>query len=199
MIAIIDYGMGNLASVANAFAKLGLEAAVVSDPDKVLQAERVVLPGVGAFADAIKSLRKTGMDQVIHETVTREIPLLGVCLGLQLLFTSSEENGHHQGLDIIKGQVVKLPPVYKIPHMGWNEARPSSSSRLFAGVLPGSYFYFVHSYYVIPQDSSWIAATTDYGLDFTCAVEKGNVFATQFHPEKSGNAGLKILKNFGDI
>lgn len=199
MIAIIDYGMGNLASVANAFAKLGLEAYTTSDPDMVLRADRVVLPGVGAFTDAIKSLKKTGMDQVIYETVKRNIPLLGVCLGLQLLFTSSEENGIQQGLDVIKGRVVRIPPGLKVPHMGWNEVRPNPTSRLFQGVPVGSYCYFIHSYYVIPDDDDWVAATTDYGFDFTCAVEGNNVFATQFHPEKSSTPGMQILKNFGAI
>jgi glutamine amidotransferase len=199
MIAIIDYGMGNLASVANAFAKLGLEAYTTSDPDMVLQADRVVLPGVGAFADAINNLKKTGMDQVIHETVKRNIPLLGVCLGMQLLFTESEENGIYEGLDIIRGRVVRIPPVYKVPHMGWNEVMPVPASRLFRGVASGSYYYFIHSYYVVPEENEWVAATTDYGFDFTCAVEKGNVFATQFHPEKSSGPGLQILENFGEI
>lgn len=199
MIAIIDYGMGNLASVANAFAQLGFKAYITSEPEMVLKADRVVLPGVGAFADAMKNLRNTGMDQVIHETVKRNIPLLGVCLGLQLLFTSSEENGVHDGLDVIKGRVVRIPPLYKVPHMGWNEVKPVPSSRIFKGVPAGSYFYFIHSYYVMAEDPEWVAAVTDYGFDFTCAVERNNVFATQFHPEKSSTVGLRVLKNFGEI
>ncbi len=199
MIAIIDYGMGNLASVANAFAKLGFEAYITSDPEMVLQADKVVLPGVGAFADAMHNLKKTGMDQVIYETVKRNTPLLGVCLGLQLLFTSSEENGFHQGLDIVKGQVLRIPPHYKVPHMGWNEVRPRPESRLFKGIPAGSYYYFIHSYYVAPEDADWSAAVTDYGFDFTCAIEKNNIFATQFHPEKSSESGLYILKNFGGM
>jgi glutamine amidotransferase len=199
LIAIIDYGMGNLASVANAFAQLGFKAYITSEPEMVLKADRVVLPGVGAFADAMKNLRNTGMDQVIHETVKRNIPLLGVCLGLQLLFTSSEENGVHDGLDVIKGRVVRIPPLYKVPHMGWNEVKPVPSSRIFKGVPAGSYFYFIHSYYVMAEDPEWVAAVTDYGFDFTCAVERNNVFATQFHPEKSSTVGLRVLKNFGEI
>lgn len=199
MIAIIDYGMGNLASVKNAFIKLGIKAGTTSDPEEILAAERVVLPGVGAFADAIRNLRNKGIDKVINEVVDRGTPLLGVCLGLQLLFSASEENGIYKGLGVIPGRVVKLPPVYKVPHMGWNQIIPRSNSRLFKHVNPGSHFYFVHSYYVVPEDESWIAATSNYGLDFVCAVEKNNVFATQFHPEKSSDLGLGILKNFGEI
>jgi glutamine amidotransferase len=157
------------------------------------------LPGVGAFADAMHNLKKTGMDQVIYETVKRNTPLLGVCLGLQLLFTSSEENGFYQGLDVIKGQVLRIPPHYKVPHMGWNEVRPHPESRLFKGIPAGSYYYFIHSYYVAPEDADWTAAVTDYGFDFTCAIEKNNIFATQFHPEKSSESGLHILKNFGGM
>jgi glutamine amidotransferase len=191
--------MGNLASVKNAFLKIGLESFTTSDPDKVLAAERVVLPGVGAFADAINNLRTIGMDKAIHEVVKKGTPLLGVCLGMQLLFSVSEENGMHEGLDIIKGRVVKLPPVYKVPHMGWNGINIRSNSRLLRNIPDGSHFYFVHSYYVVPEDNSWAAATSSHGIDFVCAAEKNNVFATQFHPEKSSELGLNILKNFGEI
>lgn len=198
MIAIIDYGMGNLASVKNAFAKLGYEAGISSRPEDILAADKVVLPGVGAFADAVNNLRRDGMDRVISEVVKKQTPLLGICLGLQLLFGASEENGLHQGLGIIKGKVVKfdLPQEYKVPHMGWNQVRPAENSRLFKGIKTGSYFYFVHSYYVIPEDDSYITATSDYSRDFVCALERRNVFATQFHPEKSGEPGLRILHNF---
>ncbi len=198
MIAIIDYGMGNLASVKNAFAKLGYEAGISSRPEDILAADKVVLPGVGAFADAVNNLRRDGMDRVISAVVKKQTPLLGICLGLQLLFGASEENGLHQGLGIIKGKVVKfdLPQEYKVPHMGWNQVRPAADSRLFKGIKGGSYFYFVHSYYVIPEDDSYITATSDYSRDFVCALEWRNVFATQFHPEKSGEPGLRILHNF---
>ncbi|MGI5920383.1 MAG: imidazole glycerol phosphate synthase subunit HisH [Syntrophomonadaceae bacterium] len=199
MIAIIDYGMGNLASVRNALLKLGMESFLTSDPDQVLSAERVILPGVGAFADAIHNLRHIGMDKALKEVVSQGIPLLGVCLGMQLLFSESYENGIHQGLDIVKGRVEKLPPIYKVPHMGWNEILPRPQSRLFKNIKPNTHFYFVHSYYVIPEEGSWVAATSNHGIDFVCALEKENVFATQFHPEKSSDLGLRVLKNFGEI
>lgn len=201
MITIIDYGMGNLASVKNAFTKLGFEASVSNRPEDILAADKVVLPGVGAFADAVNNLRREGMDTVISEIVKKQTPLLGICLGLQLLFNESEENGIHQGLGIISGEVVKfkLPQEYKVPHMGWNQVQPAADSRLFKGIKAGSYFYFVHSYYVVPEDESYIAATSDYGHDFVCAVERGNVFATQFHPEKSGELGLRLLHNFAGL
>lgn len=201
MIAIIDYGMGNLASVKNAFNKLGYDAEITSQAEEILNAERVVLPGVGAFEDAVANLRKLGLDQVIEQLVARDTPLLGICLGLQMLFTESEENGIHRGLDIIKGRVVKfeLPAQYKVPHMGWNQVKTAPGSKLFKGIPENSHFYFVHSYYVVPEDKALVAGTSDYGRDFVCAVEKGRLFATQFHPEKSSELGLRILKNFGEI
>lgn len=201
MIAIIDYGMGNLASVKNAFLKLGYEAYTTSRPDEILGADKVVLPGVGAFADAIQNLRDLGIDQTIHELVERETPFLGICLGMQLLFTESDENGIHQGLDIIKGRVEKfnLPPGLKVPHMGWNQIEINPVSSWLAQIPTGSYFYFVHSYYVVPEDEAVVAARTDYGLNFVSAVEQGRLFATQFHPEKSSELGLKILKSFGEL
>lgn len=201
MIAIIDYGVGNLASVRNAFIKLGYEAAITSSNEEIMQADRVVLPGVGAFADAMDNLRRYGLDGTVKQVVREGTPFLGICLGLQLLFTQSEEHGIHKGLDIIKGRVLKfrLPREYKVPHMGWNQVRPREDSRLFKGVTARSHFYFVHSYYVLPDDDSVIAAHSDYGSDFVCAVEEGNMFATQFHPEKSGRLGLQVLRNFATI
>ncbi len=201
MIAIIDYGVGNLASVRNAFIKLGFEAAISSSSEEILQADRVVLPGVGAFADAMDNLRRYGLDGTVKQVVRQGIPFLGICLGLHLLFTQGEEHGIHEGLDIIKGRVMKfqLPREYKVPHMGWNQVRPREGSRLFKGLPAGSHFYFVHSYYVVPDDDAVIAAHSDYGIDFVCAVEQGNIFATQFHPEKSGQVGLQVLKNFAGI
>ncbi|NMC26840.1 MAG: imidazole glycerol phosphate synthase subunit HisH [Syntrophomonadaceae bacterium] len=201
MIAIIDYGMGNLASVNNAFLKLGYETITTSAPETILAADKVVLPGVGAFADAIANLRQAGLDQTIQSLVEREIPLLGICLGLQLLFSVSYENGVHQGLGIIPGQVKKfeLPPQYKVPQMGWNSITVNPRSQLLAGIPSGSYFYFVHSYYVVPEDESVVAARTEYGIDFVSAIEKGNLFATQFHPEKSSELGLRVLRNFAEL
>lgn len=199
MIAIIDYGMGNLASVSNAFAKLGYETIVSQDPEQILAADKVVLPGVGAFADAIKNIRTRGIDQTITELMKRNTPLLGICLGYQLLFSESDEDGVHQGLDVIKGRVEKLrlPAAFKVPHMGWNNIETKPDSRLFAGIPRGSYFYFVHSYRAIPEDDTFIAATTEYGIRIVCAIEQGNLVATQFHPEKSSDFGLKVLMNFG--
>lgn len=199
MIAIIDYGMGNLASVSNAFAKLGYETIVSQDPEQILAADKVVLPGVGAFADAIKNIRTRGINQTITELMKRNTPLLGICLGYQLLFSESDEDGVHQGLDVIKGRVEKLrlPAAFKVPHMGWNNIETKPDSRLFAGIPRGSYFYFVHSYRAIPEDDTFIAATTEYGIRIVCAIEQGNLVATQFHPEKSSDFGLKVLMNFG--
>lgn len=201
LIVIIDYGMGNLASVENAFHKLGFAAYTSNNPEEIIKAEKVVLPGVGAFADAINNLCQLNLDAAIREVIRKQTPLLGICLGLQLLFSESEENGRFRGLDIIKGQVVKfkLPKQYKIPHMGWNQVQPISNSQLFRGTPKGSYFYFVHSYYVVPENDLYIAATSDYGPDFACAIERNNIFATQFHPEKSGNMGLRLLKNFAAL
>ncbi|MGE5392039.1 MAG: imidazole glycerol phosphate synthase subunit HisH [Deltaproteobacteria bacterium] len=201
MIAIIDYGMGNLASVKNALNKLGYEAIISDDADEILKAERVILPGVGAFEDAIKNLRQRGLDQAIDEVLRQEKPLLGICLGLQLMMSESEENGLHKGLDLVPGRVVRfaLPAQFKVPHMGWNSIKPAADSKLFTGIAPESYFYFVHSYYVVPEDESVIAARCNYGMDFTCSIERSKLFATQFHPEKSGTIGLQVLKNFGEI
>ena len=199
MIAIIDYGMGNLASVRNALGKLGYAAFTASEPDEILKADKVILPGVGAFEDAIKNLRRRGMDNCVKELVAAQVPLLGICLGMQLLFSESEENGIHEGLDIIPGRVIRFNTQLKVPHMGWNDISINPASRILKGIPDHSYFYFVHSYFVQPEDKSVIAATCNYGIDFTCVVEKDNLFAAQFHPEKSSDMGLRILKNFGEI
>jgi len=201
LIAIIDYGMGNLASVKNAFLKLGYDVMITARPVEILQAEKVVLPGVGAFADAIGNIRRLGLDQVIFELVKRETPLLGICLGMQLLMTESYENGVYKGLDIIPGRVEKfqIPSQYKVPQIGWNSIEVNPASRLLTGIPSGSYFYFVHSYYIVPEDEAVVAARTEYGVSFVSALEKGRIFATQFHPEKSSELGLTILKNFGEM
>ncbi|MEA1962403.1 MAG: imidazole glycerol phosphate synthase subunit HisH [Bacillota bacterium] len=199
LITIIDYSMGNLASVKNALNKIGCEAEIVSEPESIVSADKVILPGVGAFADAIKHLRNKGIDQSLQEVVRKKVPLLGICLGMQLLFTESYENGVYSGLDIIPGTVEKFVIEQKVPHMGWNSIDIKPESKLFAGINAGSFFYFVHSYYVRPNDPQVSAASCHYGVDFCCAVEKENIFATQFHPEKSSDNGLQILKNFGEM
>ena len=206
MIAIIDYGMGNLRSVQKGFEKVGFEAVVTADPKLVLEADRVVLPGVGAFRDCIRNLEEGGFIEPILRVVRDGRPFLGICLGLQLLFTESEEFGLHKGLDIIPGRVVRFPEgmteggeKLAVPHMGWNQLTMKHGSPLFAGIPDGTNVYFVHSYYVKPDDSGVVATTTGYGIEFCSAICRDNVMATQFHPEKSQEQGLKILKNFGEF
>lgn len=206
MIVIIDYGMGNLRSVQKGFEKVGYNARVTDDPAVVAQADKLVLPGVGAFRDCMDQLTAGGFVEPILRHVESGRPFLGVCLGLQLLFTESEEFGHHQGLNIIPGRVVRFPgdmreqgEVLKVPHMGWNQIDIRRPAPIFQGLDDGESVYFVHSYYVVPEDESVVAATADYGRTFCAAVWQDNVMATQFHPEKSQQVGLRILKNFGDM
>ena len=199
MIAIIDYGMGNLRSVEKGFLKVGVDAKVVSDPRSVNDAEAIVLPGVGAFRDCMKNLDQMKLIEPILKSVRNGKPYLGICLGLQMLFTESEEFGVYKGLDVLKGKVVRFQVDLKVPHMGWNTVRLLKKPPIFDGIKDESYFYFVHSYYVAPNDEGIIAGTTDYGMTFTSMVWKDNIIATQFHPEKSQETGLKILKNFGDF
>lgn len=199
MIAIIDYGMGNLRSVQKGFAKVGYRAEIVQDPDLVRQAEKVVLPGVGAFRDAMQNLRDTGMTAAIHEVVAAGKPFLGICLGLQLMFTTSEEGGIYEGLNIFPGRVRLLPPGLKVPHMGWNQIEIQKPCPILKDIPEAAAFYFVHSYYVDPADREVITTLTDYGIKFTSIASQGNVFGIQFHPEKSSALGLKILKNFGEL
>src|SRR5512138_2142950 len=206
MIAIIDYGMGNLRSVQKGFEKVGFEAVVTADPQIVLEADKVVLPGVGAFRDCIRNLEEGGFIEPILRVIRDGRPFLGICLGLQLLFTESEEFGLHKGLGVIPGRVVRFPEgmvenseKLAVPHMGWNQISFRSRPQAFAGIDEGANVYFVHSYYVKPDDESVVATTTGYGIDFCSAVWKDNIVATQFHPEKSQEIGLKILKNFGDM
>ncbi|MCL6471773.1 MAG: imidazole glycerol phosphate synthase subunit HisH [Firmicutes bacterium] len=199
MIAIIDYGMGNLRSVEKAFEKLGFEVAISSDPGFISRADGVILPGVGAFADCMANLLSAGMERAVRDSIASGKPFLGICLGLQLLFRQSEEDGLHDGLAIFDGRVRRLPEGQKIPHMGWNQVRYTKRAPIFEGVPEGSNFYFVHSYYVDPDDKGIIATTTDYGLEFTSSVWSENIFAVQFHPEKSGEVGLKVLANFGRL
>jgi glutamine amidotransferase len=198
MIAVIDYGAGNLHSVKNALDFLGAESTVTDDEAKILSADKVILPGVGAFGDAMKNLCARGLDKSVRRAAEKGTPLLGVCLGLHLLFESSEESPEVNGLGIFKGAVRRIPKAdkLKIPHIGWNEIIPAKHSRILSGVGEKAYMYFVHSYYICPEDESIVSAYTDYGNRLPIAVEKENVFATQFHPEKSGTAGLEILKSF---
>ena len=199
MLAIIDYGMGNLRSVEKGFLKVGVDAKVVTDPRSVNDAEAVVLPGVGAFRDCMKNLDQMKLIEPILKSIRNGKPYLGICLGLQMLFTESEEFGVYKGLDVLKGKVVRFQVDLKVPHMGWNTVRLLKKPPIFDGIKDESYFYFVHSYYVAPDDEGIIAGTTDYGMTFTSMVWKDNIIATQFHPEKSQETGLKILKNFGDF
>lgn len=198
MIAIIDYNAGNLRSVEKAFAAIGERTEITRDFRVIEAAERVVLPGVGAFGDAMGQLRKYGLDGVIRETAASGRPFLGICLGLQMLFSGSEECPDVEGLGILKGSVVRIPAAdgLKIPHIGWNSLKLRENSRLFAGIEDGSHVYFVHSYYLKAEDADIVSASTEYGVTIHAAVEQGNVSACQFHPEKSGAVGLAILKNF---
>jgi glutamine amidotransferase len=201
MIAVIDYQMGNLRSVQKALERVGHEAVVTSDSEVVERADKVVLPGVGAFEDAIAELRRRNLVQPIKEAIDCGKPFLGICLGLQLLFDVSYEGGQHEGLGVLRGEVVRfdLPPEYKVPHMGWNEAKILRPAPMLAGIPQGSHFYFVHSYYVKPQDPELTAITVEYGHPFCAAVWRDNLFATQFHPEKSQSNGLRLLKNFAEL
>jgi imidazole glycerol-phosphate synthase subunit HisH len=201
MIAIIDYGMGNLRSVQKAFEKVGHQAVVTSDPAQVAAAAKVVLPGVGAFEDAAAELRRLDLVKPVLQAIDSGKPFLGICLGLQLLFDVSYENGRHEGLGVLRGECVRfdLPEQYAVPHMGWNQLDVRRPAPVLSGVAEGAYVYFVHSYYVVPKDAAVIATETDYGRPFCSMVWRDNIFATQFHPEKSQADGLKILKNFAEL
>lgn len=199
MIAIIDYGMGNLRSVQKGFEKVGFTAKITSDPEEVREAEKVVLPGVGAFGDAMHNLREADMINVIYDTVEAGKPFLGICLGLHLMFETSEEFGLHKGLGIFPGKVKLLPPGLKVPHIGWNQIEIQKTDVILEGIPNGAAFYFVHSYYVAPDMPEQITTLTDYGIKFASIVSQDNVFGIQFHPEKSSSLGLRILKNFGEL
>jgi glutamine amidotransferase len=199
MIALIDYGMGNLGSVHKALLRVGCQAEITDDPDQISRAEAVVLPGVGAFDDCVKNLVDRGLDVAVKDSVNDGKPFLGICLGLQMLFDSSEEGGKYPGLGIVPGKVVRFTHDLKIPQIGWNQISIRKPAPHFAGVADGSWVYFVHSYYVVPEDDSVVATVTNYGYDFVSAIWRDNVFATQFHPEKSQAVGLKILENFGKL
>lgn len=200
MIAIVDYGMGNLRSVEKGFLKVGVDARVVSDSRSIEDARGVVLPGVGAFRDCIRNLTDANLTEAIIRAVEKGKPYLGICLGLQVLFSESEEFGICKGLDVFSGKVVRFPEVgLKVPHMGWNTVKVVRRPPAFNGIADESFFYFVHSFYVVPQDKGIIAGTTEYGPEFTSMVWKDNILATQFHPEKSQGLGLKVLKGFGEF
>ena len=198
MVAIIDYDAGNIKSVEKAIQFLGEEVIVTRNPAEILNASGVILPGVGSFGDAMEKLHKYNLIPVIHEVVERKIPFLGICLGLQLLFEKSDESPGVEGLGILKGEIKRIPDKegLKIPHIGWNSLKFPNEGRLYEGISEDSYVYFVHSYYLEAMENAIVVATTEYGINIHASVEKDNVFACQFHPEKSSSVGLKILENF---
>lgn len=200
-IAIIDYGMGNLRSVQKAFEKVGQAATITNDPREVAAADKVILPGVGAFADAIAELRRRDLVPAVRDAIAAGKPFLGICLGLQLLFDVGYEDGEHEGLGIVPGEVVRfqVPDQYKVPHMGWNQIRQARPIPLLAGLPDEAFMYFVHSYYVVPRQADVIATETDYPTPFTSMIWRDNLYATQFHPEKSQADGLQILRNFAEL
>jgi glutamine amidotransferase len=196
VIAVLDYGIGNLRSAEKALQHLGVDAALTTDPAMAREAAGVVLPGVGAFGRCMEQLRESGLESVVHEAVEAEKPFLGICVGMQMLFDSSEEAPGCKGLGILPGEVRRLATAERLPHMGWNTLTIRTGSVLFDGIDDGSWLYFVHSYAPVPDDDSVIAATTEYGGTVVAAVERGSLWATQFHPEKSAANGLRMLENF---
>ena len=198
MVAIIDYGAGNLQSVKKALDFIGCKSIITSDTKEIENASHVILPGVGSFGDAMDSIRSRGLEEVIKNAASGNKKFLGICLGLQLLFEESEESPGVKGLGIFNGNIVKIPDnnLLKVPHMGWNSVSLNQKNGIFKDIKEESYFYFVHSFFLKDADKDIVAATTQYGVNIECAVQKGNVCATQFHPEKSGEIGLKLLKNF---
>jgi len=201
MIAIIDYDAGNIKSVEKALISLGEKIVLTRDRDTILHADKIILPGVGAFGEAMARLNEYGLTEVIHEAIARKIPFLGICLGLQLLFESSEESPGVKGLGVLKGKILRIPDQegLKIPHMGWNSLELKNNGRLFKGLSDEPYVYFIHSYYLKAEEESIVKAATTYSTYIHASVEKDNVFACQFHPEKSSAVGLQILKNFADL
>lgn len=198
MTAIIDYDAGNIKSVEKALQALGETACVTRDPNVILSADRVILPGVGAFGDAMEKIRRYGLEEVISQAVADKIPFLGICLGLQLMFEKSDESKGIKGLGLLKGEILRIPETQglKIPHIGWNSLTYPNRGRLFHGIPENAYVYFVHSYYLKAQEEEIVTAATEYGISIHASVEKDNLFACQFHPEKSSDVGLMILKNF---
>jgi len=196
MIAVIDYGGGNLRSVTNALVKLGCQPKVTREPEDVANSTGVIFPGVGAASDVIDSIREIGMEEAIKEVVNEGRPLFAICVGMQVLLSATEEGGWNECLDIIPGMVRRLPMGLKVPHIGWNQVKQVSAHPIFEGIPDASNFYFVHSYYVVPEDNSVVAGTTEYGVNLCSLLIKDNVIATQFHPEKSGELGLRMYANF---
>ncbi|MFC2122700.1 imidazole glycerol phosphate synthase subunit HisH [Bacteroidota bacterium] len=196
MIAVVDYGAGNLRSVTNAISRLGYGMKITSRPEDVLSAKMVILPGVGAAGDTMRSLKELGMAEPIRRFIAEGRPFLGICIGLQILFTGTEEGGWYECLGVLPGRVKRLPGGLKIPHMGWNQVRQRVSHPVFDGIPDEANFYFVHSYYAEPEDGSLVAGETEYGISFCSMVARGSLVATQFHPEKSGEYGLKMYDNF---
>ena len=201
MIALIDYDAGNIKSVEKALLLLGQGVEVTGDPERILKAEKVILPGVGAFGDAMENLKRAGLDEVIRRVAAKGTPFLGICLGLQLLFERSDEAPGAEGLGLLEGEILKIPDQegLKIPHMGWNSLHLEHGGRLFRGIEEQSYVYFVHSYYLKAKDESIVKASTEYSTHIHASVEKDNIFGCQFHPEKSSEVGLRILKNFVEL
>ncbi|MCC6444165.1 MAG: imidazole glycerol phosphate synthase subunit HisH [Armatimonadetes bacterium] len=208
MIAIVDYGMGNVRSAQKAFAHLGYEAIITSDPKEVEKADKIVLPGDGAFGASVENLEKLGLKTLVLEAARGGKPFLGICVGMQILFSVGEEMGYYEGLGLFKGRVVRFFPKedyrpewdgLKVPHMGWNVVRQKSDCPLWKGVPDEAMVYFVHSYYPLPEEGSAVASTTDHGIEFCSSIWRDNIMATQFHPEKSGAAGLRMLTNFGAL
>lgn len=199
MIGVVDFGMGNLLSVQKALQQVGCAPRVVRTPEELAESDRLVLPGVGAFGRAMENLKRRGLLAPLRTACKEGKPLLGICLGLQLLFESSEEHGHHSGLGLFRGDVRRFPTDLRVPHIGWNQVRITRENPLFDGVPDNAFFYFVQSYYVRPEDPTLVSGTTDYGITFAAAAGKENVFGVQFHPEKSQQAGLRILANFGRL
>jgi glutamine amidotransferase len=197
-IVIIDYGMGNLRNVQKGFEKIGFEAELTRSKKEIEKASAIVLPGVGAFKDCMENLERYGLIEPMLRSIEKGKPYLGICLGLQILYSESEEFGSHKGLDLIKGKVVRFrpDPEHKVPHMGWNTIEKEKEVPMLQGVESGDFFYFVHSYYVIPEEAKWISTFTTYGKPFVSSIWKENLFATQFHPEKSQQKGLRVLENF---
>ena len=198
MIAVVDYGMGNLRSVQKAFEHVEAKAVIVDRPEDIDAAERVVLPGVGAFGDAMNNLRTAGLSAPIIRAISEGRPFLGICLGLQLMFAESEEMGRHKGLDILPGKVKRFPEGQRVPQIGWNEVQIQRETALLYGVPDRSYFYFVHSFFVVSERDEDVVGVTDYGIDYASIAGNDRAFGVQFHPEKSQDAGLKILKNFAE-